>query len=771
MRICLVSSEVAPFVGGGLATYILEMARALLARGHEVHVLTQAFEGLPERGAAAAPGARFHAFDVNAGRAALPGAHYSFASRMSMAILDALRPLHEATPFDYIEFPEYQGQGYWSCRAKRTLGDFASAVLGVRLHTPLYLCREVDRTPTMDVEIAHLDHLERWSAGEADVVLGASAAMLERMRRDVAQASPRAGVPPFRLLRLPLDLSAWTRDVPEPARTDVPEIVFVGRTQLCKGAHVLAEAASMLLDRGHRLRVRFIGGDTTTGPFGRSMREHMDRRTPEAHREHLRYEGPVAREDLRRAIRGAAVVACPSLWDSYSYACIEAMALGACVVAGDGGSLPELVQHEVSGLVCRADDPGALADVLARALGDEGLRARLGAAASVRARELSDAGAIAQGLEAIVEAHRRDARAARPQETGPQETGPEGAEPRAAGRAGGVRTPDITVIIPFYNVGRFLPDTLDSLKRQTHADFDLLIINDGSTEPDSLALLDDLSRAGYTVLHKKNGGLGSARNHGFRHARTPWVVPIDGDDVAHPRFVELLYRAVRRDSSLACASCMFESFYETPGEAVSGYVPLAIDRNLLAYHNIGGPGAASILSREVVLGVGGYDEWLTSFEDWDLWCTLATRGYRGVAIPEFLLYYRLRPGSLIRSEALHRWHALKAYIIAKHPGLMARPDVTLRMQLAETYQEKERAHALAAEVESLRARLAALEQGGPAPMSAPPHDHVEIEVKKRLAENLRYRLADKVNDTIGALGVKRLAKDAAMGVEKLFRRG
>lgn len=772
MRLCLVSSEVAPFVGGGLATYIPEMARALVARGHEVHVLTQPFDGLAARGAEIAPGVTFHAFDVHAGKAGLPGAHYSFASRMSMAILEALRALHARTPLDYIEFPEYQGQGYWSCRAKRTLGDFAGAVLGVRLHAPLYLCREVDLTPTMDVEIAHVDHMERWSVGEADLVLGASRAVLERTRRDVEAASPRATMPPFHLLRLPLDLGAWTTGVPEPTPSDVAEIVYVGRAQRCKGAHVLGEAASILLDRGVAVRVRFIGGDTPTGPFGRSMREHVERRLPEAHRAHVRFEDPMPREDLRRAIRGATIVCVPSLWDSYSYACIEAMALGACVVAADGGSLPELVEHEACGLVCRANDGAALADALQRALGDAALRTRLGAAAAARAKALSDAGEIARGLEEIVEAHRRDARATQAAEP---------AAVRTPGGGAGARTRDITVIVPFYNVGKYLPETLESLKRQTHADFDLLIIDDGSTEPDSLALLERLKGEGYTILHKRNGGLGSARNHGFAHARTPWVVPIDADDVAHPRFVERLYETVRRDSSLACASCMFESFHETPGEGVSGYVPLAMDRNLLAYHNIAGPGAASILSREAVLDVGGYDEWLTSFEDWDLWCALAERGYRGVAIPEFLLYYRLRPGSLIRSEALHRWHALKAYILAKHPGLATRADVPLRMQLAETYQEKDRAAALAAELEVLRDRPAShgaggVRMNGSASADAGgsrewlPAERVDIEVKKRLRENLRYRVVDRLNDAAGAMGVKRLAKGAALRIESWFRR-
>ncbi|CAG0969301.1 Alpha-D-kanosaminyltransferase [Phycisphaerales bacterium] len=745
MRVCLVSSEVAPFVGGGLATYILEMSRALVGGGHEVHVLTSPFEGLAEGGAAALPGVRFHAVDLQRGKAALPGAYYCHSSRYSMATLEALRPLHAATPFDYIEFPEYLGLGYWPIRAKRTLGDFEGAVLGVRLHTPHYVCREVDRTAILNTDLAHLEHMELWSAGEADVVIGASRAMLGRMERDLAAARVRPELPPMRLVRLPLAMSEEFLGEARRARgraAEEPEVLYFGRLQVCKGTHVFVDAAVRLLERGTRARFRLIGGDTQTGPFGRSMREYLEGRVPEGLRGRVVFEPACERGRLAEAIGRAEACVLPSLWDSYSYACVEAMSAGACVVVSDGGSLPEIVEDGVSGVVTRAGDAESLADGIARVLADAGMRERLGAGARERARLLSEPRGVVSEWERVVIGTRGTVRRAR------------GAE--AEGNP-------ITVIIPCYNVGQYLPETLDSLKGQTFKRFDLLIVDDGSTEPQTLALLERLKGEGYTVLHKRNGGLGSARNHGFRHAKTPWVVPIDGDDVAHPRYVERLYEAVTRDPSLACASCLFESFSTRPGEAVSGYVPMAMDGNLLAFHNAAGPGAASILSREIVLKVGGYDEWLTSFEDWDLWCTLVEHGYRGVAIPEFLLHYRLREGSLIRSEALHRWHALKAYLIAKHPTMMTRPDVALRMQLAETYEEKDRNAGLGRELEALRAGAAA---NGTA--TCVSEELVRVEVKRAIAENLRYRWADKVSRALAAVGLKKAAKGAAGSVERIW---
>jgi hypothetical protein len=186
-------------------------------------------------------------------------------------------------------------------------------------------------------------------------------------------------------------------------------------------------------------------------------------------------------------------------------------------------------------------------------------------------------------------------------------------------------------------------------------------------------------------------------------------------------------------------------------------VPLAIDPDLLLYQNIGGPGAGSMLVRDVVLGVGGYDEWLTSFEDWDLWCVLAERGYRGTVIPEFLLYYRLRADSLMQSEANLRWHALKAYIIAKHPGLAGRPDVALRMQLAETYELKDRVAALALEVATLTQRVSGPVNG----------DAVQAAAERMVQGNLRYRLADRINEMLKAAGLQKALKG---GIIEVMRR-
>lgn len=781
MRMCLVSREVRPFVGGGIATYIAEMASALAAAGHEVHVLTAPQENLQRRGEDAMPGVRFHAVQIDQGKAALPGAFYAEATRYAFGVLEALRRLHELLKFDVIEFPEYRGEGYWCLRAKRTLGDFADAVLSVRLHSPHYVCLDVDRQHVCGLDHAHIEHMEKSSVAEADLVLAASRAMMDRMVEDVGGAMPAESIVPREIVRLPMDFGALERTLGNSTsgRNGTREsksaqdrltatsatILYFGRLQVCKGAQDLVQGSLRAFARGLDARVKFIGGDTHTGPFGRSMREYLERKAlgeDGRYRSRFEFVGPKHRHELGEEIAKATMCVFPSHWESYSYACLEAMSMGAAVIVSDAGSLKEIVEHGVSGLVYPAGDVAALERAIVQLAGDAELRVRLGDHARARAHALSDAPTVIASLHDAIERARPIAldRAKRSRDASTSDL-----TLRAPGSRSSGHTPPVTVIIPFYNLARTLPDTLESLKHQTFRDFDTLIIDDGSTDPASVAYLQELRQQGLRVLRKSNGGLGSARNLGFQESRSEFVVPLDADDMAHPKFVETLYQAIRHDDGLAAVSCMFESFYEKPGEAVSGYAPLAIDPDLLLYHNIAGPGAASILHRDTVLDVGGYDEWLTSFEDWDLWCTLAGRGYRGKAIPEFLLYYRLRPDSLIRSEAPLRWHALKAYVIAKHKHLAKDPSIVLRMQLAETYQAKDQVIALEREIAALRSQITAMGGTAPAhdalPMQTIDPGAVHFEAKRIIQENLRYRIADSINNTLKNMGVHKAVKQGA----------
>lgn len=102
--------------------------------------------------------------------------------------------------------------------------------------------------------------------------------------------------------------------------------------------------------------------------------------------------------------------------------------------------------------------------------------------------------------------------------------------------------PSISIVVPVYNVARYLKQCVDSLLQQTFTDFELILVDDGSTDIsgmicDEYAQLDNRIR----VIHKENGGLSDARNAGMTYAKADWIGFVDSDDWVEPDMYELLY--------------------------------------------------------------------------------------------------------------------------------------------------------------------------------------------------------------------------------------
>jgi len=132
--------------------------------------------------------------------------------------------------------------------------------------------------------------------------------------------------------------------------------------------------------------------------------------------------------------------------------------------------------------------------------------------------------------------------------------------------------PAISVIVPVYNIERYLPACLDSLLAQTHHDFEIVVVDDGSN--DGSAAISQR----YAALHpelirpcaKPNGGLSDARNHGIDHARGAYLAFVDGDDLVAPTMLERLH-ACAQASGADLVVCGIENF--TDGEQCGIYYP------------------------------------------------------------------------------------------------------------------------------------------------------------------------------------------------------
>lgn len=120
----------------------------------------------------------------------------------------------------------------------------------------------------------------------------------------------------------------------------------------------------------------------------------------------------------------------------------------------------------------------------------------------------------------------------------------------------------VSVIVPVYNVEKYLPKCIDSIMKQSYSKLDIILVDDGSTDA-SGAICDSYATkdSRITVLHKRNGGLSDARNHGLDKATGEYVLFVDSDDYIHPQMVAILMEALEKNAA-DIAVCGFREVRE-----------------------------------------------------------------------------------------------------------------------------------------------------------------------------------------------------------------
>jgi glycosyltransferase involved in cell wall biosynthesis len=221
----------------------------------------------------------------------------------------------------------------------------------------------------------------------------------------------------------------------------------------------------------------------------------------------------------------------------------------------------------------------------------------------------------------------------------------------------------VSIVIPAYNPAAYLLEAIASSSAQTHRNVEIVLVNDGTDKPESLAILEQASPLVSTYIEQPNRGLGAARNAGFRAAHGEYVVPMDADDLIEPAYAAECLTALR-DSDAAFAYTGFqvfgtETYQERPGEY---NLYRLLDRNYLTY--------AALIRRHDWETSGGYDESLKCFgyEDWEFWLRLGARNRFGRYVPKSLFRYR-KHGRSLYDAALARHQDFTAYIRSLHPEL------------------------------------------------------------------------------------------------------
>ncbi len=235
---------------------------------------------------------------------------------------------------------------------------------------------------------------------------------------------------------------------------------------------------------------------------------------------------------------------------------------------------------------------------------------------------------------------------------------------------------DVSIIIPCYNQGEFLADSVGSALAQTYEAVEVIVVDDGSDDEKTRAAMAKLPPE-VALLRTDNRGLPAARNHGIKGAAGQFICCLDADDMLHEDYIKETAALLQSDTAgeYAMVTTGVRNFGEEdrPGRT-EPFDPL----RLLLGNCIH---VASLFRRSSWEEVGGYDEALAGYQDWEFWISIVERGYKWVRIDKELFFYRKRTGSMVSGSDAMR-DRLIAQIVGKHrdfytknlTGLVVRAD-------------------------------------------------------------------------------------------------
>ncbi len=221
--------------------------------------------------------------------------------------------------------------------------------------------------------------------------------------------------------------------------------------------------------------------------------------------------------------------------------------------------------------------------------------------------------------------------------------------------------PLISVVIPYYNDGAYIEETVNSILNQTYKNTEISIVNDGSTDILSIEKLAHFDNEKVRIINQINKGLSSARNVGFEQANSEYVLTIDSDDMFEETFLEKAVKILQDNSKIGAVSS-WVSYINEQGEYLNNqWKPKGGKlQNFLVENN---SVACALIRRKLWEQLGGYDENMKDgYEDWNFWIQLTNLEYEVYIIKESLFLYRQKGSSMLQNSLKKHFQLQKAIV-------------------------------------------------------------------------------------------------------------
>jgi len=237
--------------------------------------------------------------------------------------------------------------------------------------------------------------------------------------------------------------------------------------------------------------------------------------------------------------------------------------------------------------------------------------------------------------------------------------------------------PLVSVCIVNHNRHFYLPGLLKCFEEQTYKNFEIILVDDGSTNEETLSFLDGLEETfrsrGWKIIRQENKYLGAARNEGVRHASGEYIVFADDDNYPMPLELETFVRVMEQTGADVLTSGMDiffgEKTTERPEVGEFFGMPLGPCPSLGFFENVFGD-ANCCIKKSAFLKLGGFTEdYGVGYEDWEFFANAVLDGYDLQVVPENLFFYRMHQNSMSKNTSFleNRKRSIRPYLDKADP--------------------------------------------------------------------------------------------------------
>ena len=634
MRIWFLTGEFAPDFGGGIGTYVENCAKMFAQAGDDVTVIVRSVNGNKEE--ITKEGYRVVRFQQGEGE------YYTYLgydNALAYQYYEVIMKLIDkyGKP-DVIEMQEYNAYGQYIIQNKLVLNEKLKDIpLVVHLHTPSFETLKINQFNTYESPFYWIGEMEKFCIKGADALVCPSQFLADKLQYLVDDK--------IKVINLPFDIDKEELEKYQNSVIEKPEkktLLYFGRTEYRKGVVQMLKGATKLWEKGLDFKVKIIGGDTILEPKGTYIGEDLKKKYAKyIESGNLEMLKPIPHLELIPHILSATAVTIPSLYENFPNTCIYSMWLGKPVLVSKSGGQAEMVQESgKNGLIFDWDREEDFEQKLEQLLkmSDSELE-QMGNNARTRIHDLCNMEKNIKLRREFFEDVIKNKNKFKTKFPFVEEMPIENYLKVYEGEKN-----LLSIVIPYYNLGTTLPETIESIKQSEYKNYEIIIVNDGSTDELSLDVLKGYENdPQIRIINIKNKGLANARNVGAEAARGEFIAFIDADDKIDKTFYRRAIDILHQYNNVSYVYSWVKYFEgsEAVWPTFNVHIPYLLCANMLA--------AYSVIRKNDFLNFGKNRIMMEyGMEDYDGWVSLAEHGYLGVSIPEKLNLYRVRKDSMSR---------------------------------------------------------------------------------------------------------------------------